>query len=397
MEDIEALLLRRFYETFGVKPEVVAWAPGRVNIIGEHTDYNDGYVLPIAINRRIYAAASTSGDGTVRLLSGNLKGEVEFDMRSVKPMGDWGDYPKGIVYKLTQKQYPVEGFNAYFLSNLPIGAGVSSSAAIEVVVCYVLQKLFGFTIPPTEVAFLCQQAEHEFAGTRCGIMDQFVSVLGLSGKSLFIDCRTLEYVHIPFSLGEYVLVATDSRVERGLAASEYNSRRADCEEGVRIISGRFPSVRALRDVSLDQLADCAPAMEERIFKRCRHVVTENTRVLEAIDAMRQSDPERLGLLMDHSHESLRTDYEVSCPQLDLIVDTARGVDGVLGSRLTGAGFGGSAISLVHRSSLDAFQVAVSESYLSNFDTVPRFFECIASDGAEQANRGAQGRNNTPSR
>ncbi len=329
MNGLETLLTKQFSDRYGKAPAVRVWAPGRVNIIGEHTDYNEGYVFPMAIGRRIYAAATATGNDIVTLRSGNLKGEVIFDIGSIERSGDWGDYPKGIVAKLLERGFPVNGFNAFFLSNLPIGAGVSSSAAMEVCVCYLLQKLFGFSIPPEESALLCQQAEHEFAGTQCGIMDQFVSVLGLAGNALFLDCRTLEYRHVPFSLGDYVLVACDSRVERGLAASEYNQRRAECEQGVRMLSERFPDVRALRDATLTQLAECshAPALSHR---RWRHVVTENERVLASVEAMGRNDLEKLGQLMNLSHDSLRDDYNVSCPQLDLLVDTARGIEGVLG-------------------------------------------------------------------
>jgi galactokinase len=384
MNELETLLRSRFAERFGANPQVVVSAPGRVNIIGEHTDYNDGYVLPTAIGRRIVVAAAARDDGAVILCSGNLKGEVVFTLDAVRPSGDWGDYPKGIVAKLLERNYPIHGFDAFFLSNLPIGAGVSSSAAIEVAVCYLLQKLFGFKVPPDRSALLCQQAEHDFAGTRCGIMDQFVSVIGKSGHALFLDCRTLEYRHVPLSLGDYLLVACDSRVERGLVDSEYNRRRNECEQGVEALARRYGNVRALRDVTSAQLEECSAEMPEAVFRRCRHIVLENDRVLAAIDAMEANDLKRLGELMNRSHDSLRDDYEVSCSELDLLVSTAREVSGVLGSRLTGAGFGGSTISLVHRDAIDEFQTRLSESYLEAFNAMPHFFECVPSDGAEYA-------------
>lgn len=387
MNDIGPHLIRQFQKRFGEKPRALAWAPGRVNIIGEHTDYNGGFVLPIAIGRRIYVAATPTGDDTVTLRSGNLKGEVVFNIKSIKPAGDWGDYPKGVVAKLLQEGHPIGGFNAFFLSNLPIGAGVSSSAAIEVVACFILQKLFGFSIPPEESALFCQQAEHEFAGTKCGIMDQFISVVGSSGNALFLDCNTLEHRHVPLPLDEYFIVACDSRVERGLADSEYNRRREECEQGARALSERFSSVRTLCDATPSQLQQCLADMPDPVFRRCRHAVTENARVLAAVEAMERSDLEELGRLMNESHDSLRDDYEVSCSQLDLLVDTARSVDGVLGSRLTGAGFGGSTISLVHKTAIDTFQTVVSEAYLEAFDIAPRFFECVPSDGAARADGG----------
>ncbi|NQU06919.1 MAG: galactokinase [Candidatus Abyssubacteria bacterium] len=385
MSDIESLLIRNFSRRYGAKPEAKAWAPGRVNIIGEHTDYNGGHVLPVAIGKKIYAAAAAAKNDEITLGSGNLRGEVVFSMDSIKPSGDWGDYPRGIVAKLIEKGYPVGGFSALFLSDLPIGAGVSSSAAMEVVLCFLLQKLFGFSIPPEEAALLCQEAEHEFAGTQCGIMDQFVSVFGVAGSALFLDCNTLEHRHVPFTLGDYLLVACDSRVERELAASKYNRRRAECEQGARILSERFDGIRALCDATPSQLDQCSLDMPELVFRRCRHAVSENTRVLASVEAMERNDFEKLGELMNLSHDSLRDDYEVSCPELDLLVDTARGVDGVLGSRLTGAGFGGSTISLVRRSAIDAFQSSVMEAYLEAFDIAPRFFDCVPSDGAARGN------------
>jgi len=383
MKNIEDLLIERLWNRFESDPEAVAWAPGRVNIIGEHTDYNGGRVLPIAIGKRVYAAAAATGSDEITLCSGNLGGEIVFSATSIKPAGDWGDYAKGVVAELIRRKYPIGGFNAFFLSDLPIGAGLSSSAAMEVVLCRLLGKLFGFSIPPEETALLCQKAEHEFAGTQCGIMDQFVSVAAASGNALFLDCDTLEHEHVPLSLGDYMLVACDSRVRRELAASEYNKRRAECERGLEIIAARFDGIHALCDAALDELARCENDMPETVHRRCRHAITENARVPDAVNAMKRGDLEGLGRLMNESHKSLRDDYEVSCPELDLLVGAACGVAGVLGSRLTGAGFGGSTISLVRRSALDAFQEAVSEKYLTAFDRVPRFFECAPSDGASR--------------
>ena len=381
---MENLLFHRFRESFGSNPDVETWAPGRVNIIGEHIDYSGGHVLPIAIGKKIRVAAAVTGDNTITLQSANLRGEICFGTTSLKPGGDWGDYPKGVVAQLVQRKYPISGFNAFFLSDLPIGAGVSSSAAMEVAACYLLQKLFGFSIPPEESALLCQKAEHEFSGTQCGIMDQFVSVAGSEGHAIFLNCHTLEHRHIPFSPGDYALVACDSRVGRELAASEYNKRRAECDQGLRALIERFGNIRTLCDANVEQLEECSADMPEPVFHRCRHALSENARVAAAVKAMELDDLEELGRLMDESHNSLRDDYEVSCPELDLLVDTARGIEGVLGSRLTGAGFGGSTISLVHRSGIDTFQGIVSEAYLRAFDNVPRFFECVPSDGAARA-------------
>lgn len=382
MNDIKKLLMRRFSERYGEGPTIMAWAPGRVNLIGEHIDYSGGYVFPMAIDKGIYAAASASGTNTITFCSGNLKDEDVFPVHSFRATGHWGDYAKGVVAKLKGKGFPIEGFNAFLLGNLPIGAGVSSSAAMEVAVCYLLQKLFKFSVAPEEAAVLCQQAEHEFAGTKCGIMDQFVSIMGRAGNALLLDCRTLDHEYVPLSLGDHVFVACDSRVEHGLAVSEYNARRAECEQGMEILSRRFDGIRSLCRVTLSQLEECSQMMPDNVFRRCRHAVTEQARVLDAVEAMKKNDLGTLGELINLSHASLRYDYEVSCPELDFLVDTALKIDGVLGARLTGAGFGGSTINLVHRSSIDEFQVKISEAYLEAFDIAPRLFECVPSDGAE---------------
>lgn len=381
MKKLQKLLIKDFQNHFGGKPQVLVCAPGRINIIGEHTDYNDGFVLPIAIDKRIYAAASYSGDETVTLCSANMRGEVVFRLSAIQPCGDWGDYPKGIVAKLAERKYPLKGFYAFFISDLPIGAGVSSSAAMEVAVCYLLQALEDFSLSPVEAAILCQQAEHSFSGTRCGIMDQFISVMGRKDDALLLDCRTLDYQYVPLVLGDYALVACDSRVERGLVDSEYNKRRAECEEGVGLLSRRFEGVRALRDVNLSQLQKVSADLSETVFRRCRHVVTENERVATAVEMMSARNWSGLGKLMNQSHDSLRDDYEVSCRQLDFLVESAREIQGVMGARLTGAGFGGCTINLVHHSAIQEFEATISEKYLEKFDVVPRMFICSPSDGA----------------
>jgi galactokinase len=381
MKDIENLLKEEFRKRFRSTAEAVAWAPGRVNIIGEHIDYSGGRVLPIAIGKRIYAAGRRSGGDKITLCSDAFDGEISFHASSIEPGGDWGDFPKGVTRELIRRGFQLGGFNAIFSSDLPVGAGVSSSAAMEIVVCRLLGKLFGFSIEAEEAALLSQKADHEFVGTRSGIMDQFVSATATKGNALFLDCNTLEREHIPLKLGDYTLVACDSGVKRELAASQYNNRRAECERGLEIIQRRFDGVRALCDATPDELEACMGVMPEPVYHRCRHAIGENARVLAAVEAMRLGDLEGLGRLMNESHDSLRDNYEVSCAELDLLVDAARGADGTLGSRLTGAGFGGSTISLVRRSTMDNFEGIVSEAYHGAFGKVPRIFECNPSDGA----------------
>ncbi|HET7771239.1 MAG TPA: galactokinase, partial [Chloroflexota bacterium] len=346
-EDRKTKISRIFRDRFGSAPTVVARAPGRVNLIGEHTDYNDGFVFPAAIDRDVYVAARATDDGRARLYAANFRRKTEFPLSDVRhqPSERWSHYERGVVVMLQQDGHQVGGFEAAIEGDVPSGAGLSSSAAVEVATATALKALFDLQLDPVRLAVLCQRAENQFVGVNSGIMDQFISALGQRATALLIDCRSLEYRHVPLGESAQIVVA-DTSVKRGLVDSEYNARRAECEEAVRLLSQRVAGVRALRDVSAVQLREHEALLPEVVRRRARHVVTENERTLRSVAALEAGDLGAFGRLMDESHASLRDDYEVTVPPLDAMVDAAHNVSGVLGSRMTGAGFGGCTVSLV---------------------------------------------------
>jgi galactokinase len=373
-------LRSRFREIYGLEPAVYR-APGRVNLIGEHTDYNDGYVFPAAIDLFTWIAIAPNRDKTIRVRSENLGQSVEFgiDSDAQLPKEPWSHYVSGVARVLNQNGYALAGAHVLVQGEVPIGAGVSSSAALEVATAYALLGNSGARIECRRLAQLCQRAENDFVGTRCGIMDQLASACSKQDHALLLDCRSLEFWMLPLPR-EIRLVILNSMVKRELASSAYNTRRAECEEGMRILARKFPEVRALRDVTVDQLESCRPAMPANVYKRCRHVVTENQRVLFAADALDRHRLDDLARAMAESHGSLRDDYEVSCAELDLLVELARREKGVHGSRMTGAGFGGCTINLVDANAVDSFRDRVSAEYEERTGITPDIYICNAANG-----------------
>ncbi|GBD08462.1 Galactokinase [Candidatus Thermoflexus japonica] len=378
----EARAVRGFQERFGELPRLRARAPGRVNLIGEHTDYNDGFVLPIAIDRAIWVAARPRRDRQVHLIAADFGEEAVFPLDGLQPGGlrGWAAYPAGVAWALEQAGFRLPGMDAVVAGDVPIGSGLSSSAALEVAFATAWAALGGHEVPRLELARLCQRAENEFVGVRCGIMDQMAALFGRRGHALLIDCRSLETRLIPIPKEMVVLVA-DSGVRRELAASEYNERRAQCEEAVRRLQGRYPGIRALRDVSRAQLEAARGELPDRIYRRARHVVTENERVLRAVEALVRGDLPAFGEQLNASHESLRDDYEVSAPELDTLVEAARSVPGVYGARLTGAGFGGSILTVVRREAVQAVSEALIRRYEARFGRRPTLFAVEPDEGA----------------
>jgi galactokinase len=360
-------------------------APGRVNLIGEHTDYNDGFVMPAAIDLYTQAAIKPRGDRTLFIHSENFSDSVEVDLDEPNPLarGHWSDYVCGVAATLERAGYRLRGANLAIRSDVPIGAGLSSSAAIEVAAGLAMLENSGIEIDRVELARLCQQAENEFVGMRCGIMDQFISCCGKAGTALMLDCRSLEYRLLP--LPEHVrLVICNTMVKHELGSSEYNTRRAECEAGVKHFAKLLPDIQALRDVSVNDLKRCGRDLNEVIFKRCRHVITENARVMEAATALERNDLNAFGGLMAESHRSLRDDYEVSCAELDTMVDLATQVEGVYGARMTGGGFGGCTINLVKAESVAEFKRTVARGYEQATGLAPEIFVCSTADGASQS-------------
>lgn len=393
MEAVQQLR-QTFRQRYGGDPEVIARAPGRVNLIGEHTDYNDGFVLPVAIDREVRVAASRRGDSEVHLFAATFGRSTQFRVEDIQhhPRERWSNYERGVALMLQRHGFHFGGFDAVVEGDVPSGAGLSSSAAVEVATGTAISALFGLDVDPVQLALLSQQAENEFVGVNCGIMDQFISTLGRRDHALFLDCRSLETRHVPLraagtakaikegAAGAQIVVA-DTAVKRGLVDSEYNRRRAECEEAVRRLSQWLPGIKALRDVTPEQLEQHADALPEVVHRRARHVVTENARVLASVESLVAGDLTAFGRLMDESHVSLRDDYEVTVPQLDVMVAAAHAVPGVLGSRMTGAGFGGCTVSLVHADAVAAFIREVPQAYRAQTGLDPNIYVCRAVDGA----------------
>jgi galactokinase len=372
---------QRFAKIFGGKPAAVVRAPGRVNLIGEHTDYNDGYVLPVAIDRSVLVAAAPRDDRQVIIHALDFGESVEFSLDDIEhdQVNTWSNYQRGVAYFLEERGIRLPGLNAVAIGDIPVGSGLSSSAAVEVSMAYTWQVLAGFELSRVKLALLCQRAENEFVGMNCGIMDQFVSTLGQRDHALLIDCRSLDHQPVPLPTGVAIIVA-DTKKQRGLLDSEYNTRRRECEEGVRILQQYLPQVQALRDVPSDQFVEYEGQLPENVRKRCRHIIYENERVLRGVAALRAGDLDAFGQLMDESHASLRDDYEVSCVELDIMAEAAWKVKGVYGSRMTGAGFGGCTVSLVAEGAVEDFRNQVAAGYEEATGIVPQIYVCRAEDG-----------------
>jgi galactokinase len=376
-------LQQTFRELFGADARVYR-APGRVNLIGEHTDYNDGFVLPAALGFATWVAAAPRTDRRLVIHSENFSERMEFDLddTSARARHHWSDYVRGVAVTLERSGYRLRGANLLIRGEVPIGAGLSSSAAIEVAVGYALLDAAEYPIDRVALAQLCQRAENEFVGLRCGIMDQFIACCGRAGQALLLDCRSLEYRLLPLP-DEARLVICNTMVKHSLATGAYNQRRAECEAGVQQLRQFLPAVQALRDVSLTELAQHGRDLPELIYRRCRHVISENARVLVSAAALTQGDWAAFGQLMNESHRSLRDDYEVSCDELDLLVRLANGIEGVVGARMTGGGFGGCTINLVQAETVHEFERFVAQEYQRATGHLPEIYVCAAADGAGQ--------------
>lgn len=376
-------LAMTFEERFGGAPDVVVRAPGRVNLIGEHTDYNDGYVLPAAIDYDVTIACRARSDRTVRLYSALFGERASFRLDRIgkaRTQG-WTNYVRGIAAILQASGHALAGMDALIAGTVPLSSGLSSSAALETAACLAFEISSGFRLGPVERALVAQRAEREFVGVQCGIMDQFIACLGRADHALFIDTRSLAYEPTPLPEQGVALIIGNTNKQRGLVDSEYNTRRAECEEAVRVLQLANPNVQALRDVSLSELDAARNRLSERTYRRARHVITENDRVLASVRALREGRIAEFGRWMNDSHDSLRDDYEVSCAELDAMVEAARGLPETFGSRMTGAGFGGCTVSLVASDAVPRFMDRVGEAYKAATGRTATFYACRASDGA----------------
>jgi galactokinase len=369
-----------FHQDYGSRAAVFS-APGRVNLIGEHTDYNDGFVLPSAIGFYAHVAVAPRPDRKLVFRSTGFAQAFEADLSETpKKLGEWCDYVLGVAVQLGKAGVRVSGANILVHGEVPIGAGLSSSAALEVASAMALLHLAKAEMPMKQVAKLCQRAENEFVGAHVGIMDQFVSCHGRKDNAVMLDCRSLDYELVP--IPESVkFVICNTMVKHELSGGEYNVRREQCEAGVQILAKAYPEVRALRDVSVGQLEAQRREMPELIYKRCLHVVQENDRVVETVQRLRGGDMELVGQLMGESHASLRDLYEVSCAELDAMVKSAQGLPGFIGGRMTGGGFGGCTVNLVEEADAAEFAEKIAERYHGKVGIAPNVYVCSAADGA----------------
>jgi galactokinase len=361
-----------FRQAFGYPPTAVAVAPGRINIVGEHTDYNQGWVLPAAIDRQIAVALRLRHDPHINLRSDRYPAPVELERLPARRLGNWADYPVGVAREINQRLGDGQGFDAVLVSDLPVGSGLSSSGALEVATAVTLLAARGETMPPVEIAQLCQAAENGFVGARTGIMDQFTALKARGGNAILLDCRSLEDEYVPLPDGRFAWLLADTKIRHELASSSYNRRRAECEEAAAALG-----LRSLRDASESDLDRIDDPVARR---RARHVVSENARVLMAADALRRRSPKGLGPLLYASHESLRLDFEVSCRELDCLVELAAGMPQVIGARMMGGGFGGCVLVLLDAAGLDDAEQHLAEGYAAEFHRSPEFYRVRSVNG-----------------
>ncbi len=380
---MKSALIQSFRHHFEAEPLVV-FAPGRINLIGEHTDYQEGFVFPAAISQGIWVAIAKNNLAVCRAYSLDFDQEFSFELGSMSPKkGHWGTYVMGVCTLLQQAGYPLENFDLVLGGNIPTGAGVSSSAALSVAVGLGLSEVFSFHIPKKNLALYAQKAEHLFAGVNCGIMDPYASAFGVQNHALLLDCRTVTHQEIPVHLGEYSLLLVNSKVSHALANSAYNQRRAACEESVVILQKNFPEIRTIRDLKEDNLSSIKQLLPEVLFPKAKHVLTECARVHLVAEALQSGNLVQVGKLLQASHESLRDDFEVSCTELDFLALQANSTTGVLGARMMGGGFGGCLLTLLKTKEIPNFKTKIQEAYHETFQLTPDFIEVSPGSGARQ--------------
>ena len=386
--DTRARTIAAFRKKFGHEPDFVARAPGRVNLLGEHVDYNDGFVLPVAIDRATYVAGRASKTAQTSLLALDLNETTSFDSQSAAekktlngaPLPGWAFYPAGVMWSLNAEALETPGMDAAFASDVPPGAGLSSSASVELAFGAAWQKLGCWTISQMQLAKLCQQAENQYVGVNCGIMDQFASACGVKDQALFLDCRSLEWQTVPLPKSITIVIA-NTAIQRSLTDSAYNERRAACEEAVDILRKSMPEICSLRDVSVKAFNRYDYRLSETVEKRARHVVEEIERAQRALKLLQAGAVVKFGNLMNECHVSLRDLYEVSCRELDVMVTIAQSLPGCYGARLTGAGFGGCTVNLVAQEAAESFAHNLAQQYEQETQLHPEIYICRAADGA----------------
>ena len=380
-------LVKTFYETFGEGGQIRTYfAPGRVNLIGEHTDYNGGHVFPCALTIGTYGIVRDRDDRKLRLYSVNIDsvGVVEVSLDEIVPTKEasWTNYPKGVVWAFEKRGFKLtHGMDVLIYGDIPNGSGLSSSASLEVLTGVILKDTFGFDVSMVDVALIGQDAENNFNGCNCGIMDQFASAMGKKDNAIFLDTNTLNYTYAPVKLPDAKIVITNSKVKHSLVNSAYNDRRNECETALKELQA-VVDIKTLGDLTQEQFEEHKNAIKDEIRqKRAKHAVYENQRAINAVEALKANDIERFGKLMNASHESLRYDYEVSCEEIDILVDLAQAMSGVIGSRITGGGFGGCTVSIVKNDTVDKFTEEIGKAYLEKVGHEAEFYVVDIGDGA----------------
>lgn len=385
-ESIVKEIQEKFKSRFHEEPALFR-SPGRVNIIGEHTDYNNGFVLPAAINKAIYIGIRQRSDEIISLFSEEFNEAFETRVPEVAPTDKgWPNYILGIVDQLNKRGYRISGFNLNIDGDVPIGSGLSSSAAVECATAFALNEIFALNISKLDLAFMAQKAEHEFAKVRVGIMDMFASLFGKKDHVIKLDCQSLEYEYEPLYLKDYKIVLLNTNVKHSLSSSEYNTRRQQCEEGVALVKEHYPVVSSLRDVNMEMLDECVAPVNKTVYNRCKYVVEENQRLLAACEDLKNGDIKALGEKMFQTHDGLSKEYEVSCKELDFLVDAVRNNPDVVGARMMGGGFGGCTINIVKEEAIDGLIEQLSISYKEQMGLELTAYIAETDDGTSFVNR-----------
>ena len=370
----------KFKKLYSEQPLIIR-SPGRINLIGEHTDYNMGYVLPGAIDKAIYFAIAPRDDSRSQLYAADMHEGYEFSLHDIqKSEKRWPDYLSGVVDQLKKAGYDFNGFNCVFGGDIPIGAGLSSSAAVEAGLAFALDHIFDLKMDKLTLVTLAQKAENEFVGVQCGIMDQFINMFGMEDKVLRLDCQSLAFESFPFQFDDVAIILFNSNVSHTLASSEYNKRKRECSEGVKLLQQNFPRVKGLRDVTLQMLGEAAPMLGPTLLRRCRYVVEENVRLLQVCESLNAGNLTEVGDAMYRTHEGLSRDYEVSCAELDSLVSIVKGVPGVYGARMMGGGFGGCTINLVAKDNVADVETLVKIQYKNKFNREADMYVMSLSEG-----------------
>ncbi|AWV98313.1 galactokinase [Arcticibacterium luteifluviistationis] len=378
----EKVVAKTFEERYNSTPSIAVRAPGRINLIGEHTDYNDGFVLPASIDKAIYFCLAKRTDNTIILNSVDLKDEIEISLDDLKKSNkDWANFLIGVIKEIKDTNPELnKGFNLTFGGDVPLGAGLSSSAAIESGLAYALNQLYDLNFSLLDLAKIAQKAEHNFAGVRCGIMDMYASLMGKKGHVIQLDCKNLTHTYLPFEMDDIAVLLFNSGVKHNLAESAYNERREQCEKGLSFFQNQYPEINSFRDLSFETLEKHKADLDAKVYDRCLYVLSEEDRMKKATVALTNKDLEAFGELMYQTHEGLKSDYEVSCDELDFLVDLTKDNDDVLGARMMGGGFGGCTINIVKKNAVSDLIETVKSSYLSKFGIDIEHFQVQITDG-----------------